>query len=95
MTKLTIDTTTLAKLYNLERVLEVAAHVVKLGMQQELEQMLDWVRGHVASLLEIRVAMSKRYDSYAKMPLRVVIWASQAAPAENAPVDLIEWEWAG
>ena len=47
---------------------EAAAHVAKLGMQQELEQMLDWVRRHVAGLQEIRVAVSRRFDGYGKLP---------------------------
>jgi hypothetical protein len=74
---------------------EAAAHIAKLGMQPELEQMLDWVRRHVTALQEIRVAMSRRLGYYGKLPPRVYIWAHQAKPAENAPVDLVEWEWAG
>ena len=79
----------------LEVTQEAAAHIAKLGMQQELEQMLDWVRRNVAGLQEIRVAMSRSFDGYGKLPPRVHIWASQASPAEDAPVDLVEWEWAG
>jgi hypothetical protein len=74
---------------------EAAAHDAKLGMQQELEQMLDWVRRNVAGLQEIRVAMSKSYGGYGRIPPYVVIWASQAMPAEGTPYDLIEWEWSG
>jgi len=73
---------------------EAAAHVATLGMQQELEQMLDWVRQHVASLREIRVAMRRRFAG-GKIPPYVHIWASRAKPAEGTPYDLIEWEWAG
>ncbi len=29
---------------------QAAAHVAKLGMQQELQQMLDWVHRHVVGL---------------------------------------------
>jgi len=71
---------------------EAAAHVATLGMQKELEQMLDWVRQHVASVREIRVAMRRRYTRD-KTPPCVVIWASQAKPAEGTPYDLMTWEW--
>ncbi len=74
---------------------KAAAHVARLGMQQELEQMLGWVRQNVAGLQEMRVAMSRRLGYYGKSPPYVIIWAQQARPAENAPVDLVEWEWAG
>jgi hypothetical protein len=73
---------------------EAAAHVATLGMQQELEQMLDWVRRNVAALQEIRVALRRRF-AYGELPPRVFIWASRAEPAEGAPHDLIEWDWAG
>ncbi len=79
----------------LEITQEAAAFIAARGMQQELEQMLDWVRRHVAGLQEIRVAMSKSSGGYGKLPPRVFIWASQAMSAANAPVDLVEWEWAG
>ena len=39
---------------------EAAAHIAKLGMQPELEQMLDWVRRNVTGLQEMRVAMRRR-----------------------------------
>jgi len=74
---------------------EAAAHIAKLGMQQELEQMLNWVRRHVAGLQEIRVAMTKGVGGYGKVPPYVVLWASRAKPPEGTPYDLIEWEWAG
>jgi len=73
---------------------EAAAHVATLGMQQELEQMLDWVSQRVAGLQEIRVAMRRRF-AWDAIPPYVVVWASRAKPAEGTPYDLIEWEWAG
>jgi len=73
---------------------KAAAHIARLGMQQELEQMLAWVRRHVTSLQEIRVTVRTHF-SYGKLPPLVVIWASRAKPAEGTPYDLIEWEWAG
>ena len=73
----------------LEVIQEAAAHLAKLGMQHELEQMLDWVRRHVALLREIRVTVARHFAS-SKVPPWLVIWASQAMPAEKAPVDLIE-----
>jgi hypothetical protein len=72
---------------------EAAAHVAKLGLQHELEQMLDWVRRNVAALQEIRVAMSSRCSCYGKIPPYVVIWASRPQPPEGTPYDLIEWDW--
>jgi hypothetical protein len=78
----------------LEVTQEANAHIAKLGVQQELEQMLDWVRRNVAGLQEIRVAMSGRFP-WGKISPFVVIWASRAQPPEGIPYDLIEWEWAG
>ncbi len=72
-----------------------AAHIATLGMQPELELMLDWVRQYVVGLQEIRVAMSRRFDGYGKVPPYVAIWASRIAPPEDTPYDLIEWEWTG
>src|SRR5271163_4829327 len=73
---------------------EAAAHIAMLGMQQELERMLDWVRQRVTSLQEIRVTL-RRHFGWGKLPPSVVIWASRAQPAEGTPYDLIEWTWAG
>jgi hypothetical protein len=73
---------------------EAASHVAQLGMQQELEQMLDWVRHHVISLLGIRVEMSGRSLPLGVRPC-VFIRAHQGHPAENAPPDLVEVDWVG
>ncbi len=73
---------------------EAAAHIAALGLQQELEQMLDWVRRNVVGLREIRVAMRRRFV-WDNIPPYVIIWASQEKPAEGTPYDLIEWDWAG
>jgi hypothetical protein len=73
---------------------EAVAHLASLGMQRELEQMLDWVRQHVASLQGIRVAL-RRNCGWGQLPPRLLIWAYQVRPAEDAPIDLVEWDWAG
>jgi hypothetical protein len=73
---------------------ETAAHIATLGMQHELELMLDWVRRNVAALQGIRVAMTG-HCGWGNAPPSVLIWAYQTPPAEDAPLDLVEWDWGG
>ncbi len=59
---------------------EAAAHIAQLGMQQELEPMLDWVRQNVPSLREVRVALRRDFGYSSKLPPCVCIWASREDP---------------
>jgi hypothetical protein len=71
---------------------EAAAHVAGLGMQHELEQMLDWVRQRWTPLEGIRVTLE--HSMYTnKLPPRVFIRAFQGRAPENAPLDLPLMDW--
>ena len=72
---------------------EAGRRVAFLGMQRELDVMLDWVRNNVPDLRGIQVIPSS-----IRRPLKanqVFIMAHRTWDDENPPTDLIEWDWAG
>jgi hypothetical protein len=70
---------------------EAAAYIAQVSMQQELEQMLDWIRQHVIPLEGIRVILDRRL--YEKLPPHVYIRAYQGRANENTPLDLVQFDW--
>ena len=68
---------------------EGARRVARLGMQRELDTMLDWTRDNVPDLRAIFVTPGSCMENL------VLIKAYRAWDAANPPTDLIEWDWAG
>jgi hypothetical protein len=73
---------------------EAGGRVADLGMQRELEQMLDWARQNVADLRGVRVALGGPLIYRDERPT-VILWAHRDWPADKGPLPLVEWEWAG
>ena len=72
---------------------EAGRRVALLGMQRELDAMLEWTQDNVPDLRAIRVTPSViRGGILANL---VVIMAYRTWDDENPPTDLIEWDWAG
>src|SRR5262245_60201531 len=69
---------------------EAAAAVAYLGMQRELDLMLDWVRQNVPALQGIRVAVGDRLGS--RLGPTLVIWAHRGPLADPASRDLDGWD---
>ena len=68
---------------------EGSRRVALLGMQRELDEMLDWTRDNVPDLRAIFVTPGSCTESL------VLIKAYRAWDEKNLPTDLIEWDWAG
>ena len=70
----------------------VAARVEELGMERELQMMLDWVRANVSGLLGIRVDLGQPLAHLQGKPA-VFLWAHRDVPREQALKELIEIDW--
>lgn len=66
--------------------------VAELGMHQELEAMLDWVRENVGHLTAIRVALG--HPQLTVGP-RILIWAHRDPPVGEPDLHLADWNWSG
>ena len=72
---------------------EAGRRVALLGMQGELDAMLEWTRDNVPDIRAICVKPGvSRGELLANL---VVIMAHRAWDDEHPPTDLIEWDWAG
>jgi hypothetical protein len=71
---------------------EAAAHVAELGMQKELEQMLEHARQTIPGLLRLDVILVPPYDTGDEDS--VLIQATQDL-AFHGPNDRTYWEWGG
>jgi hypothetical protein len=71
---------------------EAAAQVASLGMQRELEQMIEWARQNVPTLKAIRVALGyPRGALNGERP--VLIWAHREEAADLSTIHLPDLEW--
>jgi len=70
----------------------VAARVEELGMDRELQMMLDWVRANVSGLLGIRVDLGQP-QAHLQGKKGVFLWAHRDLSREQALKDLIEIDW--
>jgi hypothetical protein len=70
----------------------VAAFVDELGMERELQMMLDWVRANVSGLVGIRVDL---YPPHARPQEKqcVFLGAHRDLSREQALKDMIELNW--
>jgi hypothetical protein len=73
---------------------EAAEQVASLGMQRELEQMLDWARANVLTLKAIRVT-AKFTPGAPQLGPRILIWAHREEPADLSNAHVPDWEWSG
>ena len=72
---------------------EAGIRLATVGIHQELDVMLEWVRNKVPDLQAIRVTPGyRKIGSRANL---VVIMAYCIWDDENPPTDRIEWGWAG
>ena len=72
---------------------EAGRRVAVLGMQRELDLMLEWTRNNVPNLRGIQVTPGS-----IRRPLKahlVVIKDYRSWDEEHPPTDLIDWDWAG
>ncbi len=71
---------------------EAADQVTSLGMQRELERMLDWARANVPTVKAIRVALGyPRGSLNGERP--VLIWAHREEAADLSTIHLPDLEW--
>ncbi len=70
----------------------VAARVEELGMERELQMMLDWVRANVSGLLGIRVDLGPP-EAHLHGKQGVFLRAHRDLSREQALKDLIEMDW--
>jgi hypothetical protein len=71
---------------------EAAARIAELGMQKELEQMIEHVREVVPNLAAIEVTIAECYDTRDEPGISIVAYSDRAfAPEANTSWDLIGW----
>ena len=71
----------------------VATWLAQLGMQQELQTMIDWVQQNVPGVQGIRVELAKDESSYLEGKRHAIIRAHCDLPAEEVlnDVTLVGW----
>ncbi len=67
---------------------EAAARVTELGMQEELQQMIEYARQAVPELAAIEVEVAERYDMGDEPGVSIVAYSDRAF----APEDTTSWE---
>jgi hypothetical protein len=73
---------------------EAAARVAELGIQREMEQMIDHARATAPGLHAIHVELEYDPSCVHRDPLVAVI-AYHDVPPEGAAKDRTSWDWAG
>lgn len=72
---------------------EAAARVAELGMQAELQQMLDHVRQVFPDLTHIEVSLNERYDTGGEPGVAIDAFVRRAwVPEDRACWDLGTWQ---
>jgi 2'-5' RNA ligase len=72
---------------------DAAARVAELGLQRELEQMIEHARQTARGLRAIRVTLE--YDPvYPANDPQVVVWVHRDVPPEGPAADKTGWQWA-
>jgi hypothetical protein len=70
---------------------EAAARVAELGMQRELERMLDFLRREVAGVLAVHVRLLLPYDAGYASGVELEVWLDRPWPNEPAPGQIRTW----
>jgi len=71
---------------------EAAARIAHLGLQAEVDRMIDYARQHVPEVERIEVVLYDRYELGDEPGLSVDIYSRRPSnPQENIPWDLGGW----
>ena len=73
---------------------DAEAHAANLGMQRELEQMVQHALQTAPGLHEIRVTLEFDPEFPDAIP-QLVIWAHRDEPPSEAGFDPTDWDWGG
>jgi hypothetical protein len=71
---------------------EAAARIAELGFQTQIEQMIEYARGHLPDVVRIEVVLNERYDMGGEPGVTVEAYGTRPfVPGETISWDLIGW----
>jgi hypothetical protein len=71
---------------------EAAARIAELGMQTEVDRMLDYARRHIPGLVRMEVILNERYDEDSPSGVAIDVYSQrQFDPADQTDSVLSRW----
>ncbi len=71
---------------------QAAARIGELGMQAEVERMLDYARHHIPELVRIEVVLHERYDEDSPPGIAIDAFSQRRYdPADRTDAELCRW----